>query len=1267
MTQTNLKAELEPIARSYRRFQLWRSLAFCWAWAAIAAGLFLLLYGVTGWFAAFTVPLVIASTVLAAGVIWMRNRATEPAYRWIAQQIERENPKLNTLLLAAVQQQPDAATGELDYLQERVVREALTENRKQPWVQKHTERLFFAQCSQWIAFALLAGALLVLGLIVSPAARARVAEAKGVSVSPGNTSIERGSGLVVLARFGDKLPAEAALVINSKEEGSRRISLAKNLNDPVFGGTLSEVKHDLAYHIEYGERGELRTPDFKVEVFDFPALLRSDAQLTFPKYTELPPKRIEETRRVSAVEGTVVDYSFQLNKPVSSAKLIAKDKSVIPLIPDNTRSNSYLVKMSLDESKHFELQLIDESGRTNKTPTDIVIDVLANRTPELKLTFPRQDLRASPLEELSLQAQASDDFGLRAYGVAYTLAGTETKFIELGQKSGPNEKRQLNHLLALEAISAQPDQLLTYFVWADDLGPDGQIRRTSSDMYFAEVRHFEEIFREGQQQPESESSSPPPPGQQSSQSEKLAELQKQIINATWNLQRRETKSKPSAKYKKDVVVIQESQEKALEQAQELQSGMENPRLKPSVEIVVKEMDRALKQLKVAADNNSPRELASAVGAEQAAYQALLKLQAREFEVTRNRNRKGGGGGGGGQRAQQQLDQLELKQSENRYETQRQAASQQNQNPEQREQLQVLNRLKELAQRQQNLNERLKELQTALQEAKNEAEREAARRQLKRLRDDEREILADVDELQQRMSTPENQAQMAEARQQLDQTRSDVRQAADSLEKDAASQALASGTRAQRDLQQMREDFRKKSSGQFTEEMKQMRSEARQLAQQQEDLAKKIDTLAQSERKTLSDSAERNALADKLVQQTSGLTNVVNNMRRVTEQAESVEPLLSKQLYDTIRKTDQSRINNSLTNSAELLRRGFIPQASEPEQQARTRLDELKRGVERAAESVLGDEAEALRLARSELDELSQQLEREISKAQPGGQQPQNGNEPAQDKQNPNGQRGTGSPQENPQGAQRSASAETSPGSAEPGQKSGEGQTPSSGRGSRQGGAGRNAQAQNSDQDPNSPPARGGQRGNRSNQSAQNSPGESGNQGQPSQSQNGEQATSQEQGQGAGRQNGASPSGGRGGGGRRGGDPNAPRRFFDGNQNANAGGSTGPITGNEYLNWSDRLRDVEEMIDLPELRNQVAEIRERAKAIRAEFKRHSKEPQWSMVQSQIMIPLAEVRSRITEELGRRKSNDSLVPIDRDPVPKKFSELVKRYYEKLGTSE
>lgn len=133
---------------------------------------------------------------------------------------------------------------------------------------------------------------------------------------------------------------------------------------------------------------------------------------------------------------------------------------------------------------------------------------------------------------------------------------------------------------------------------------------------------------------------------------------------------------------------------------------------------------------------------------------------------------------------------------------------------------------------------------------------------------------------------------------------------------------------------------------------------------------------------------------------------------------------------------------------------------------------------------------------------------------------------------------------------------------------------------------------------------------------------------------------------------------------------SPRRFFD----ANPAGDgqvgerqAGPLTGENYSNWSDRLRDVEEMIDVPELRNEVARVRDRARAMRSEFKRHSKNPQWPLVKSQISGPLVEVRNRVAEELARREKSDSLVPIDRDPVPGKYSDLVRRYYEKLGTEE
>ena len=110
-----------------------------------------------------------------------------------------------------------------------------------------------------------------------------------------------------------------------------------------------------------------------------------------------------------------------------------------------------------------------------------------------------------------------------------------------------------------------------------------------------------------------------------------------------------------------------------------------------------------------------------------------------------------------------------------------------------------------------------------------------------------------------------------------------------------------------------------------------------------------------------------------------------------------------------------------------------------------------------------------------------------------------------------------------------------------------------------------------------------------------------------------------------------------------------------------------MTGDGFVDWSDRLRDVEEMLDAPELRTEVARIRDRARAVRLEYRRHGEKPDWAVVKLQIAGPLVEVRSRVAEELARRESNDALVPIDRDPVPARFSELVRRYYEQLGKSD
>jgi hypothetical protein len=102
-----------------------------------------------------------------------------------------------------------------------------------------------------------------------------------------------------------------------------------------------------------------------------------------------------------------------------------------------------------------------------------------------------------------------------------------------------------------------------------------------------------------------------------------------------------------------------------------------------------------------------------------------------------------------------------------------------------------------------------------------------------------------------------------------------------------------------------------------------------------------------------------------------------------------------------------------------------------------------------------------------------------------------------------------------------------------------------------------------------------------------------------------------------------------------------------------------------VDWADGLRNVEEMIDDPELRQQVSTIRDRAREVRLEARRHDKPPQWELVQAQIQQPMQAVRNRLREELARRQSPDNLIAIDRDPVPSRYSELVRRYYERLGS--
>jgi hypothetical protein len=1293
MTLPLLKTALEPIVRRQKLLRLMLGLAAVWL---LLAGVAFLILRTKARGSALVVDFIVAAYVgwlLARLAV----RAWKPDYPAIAKSVEQQHPDLHALLVTAVEQRPEPGGG-LNFLQQRVVVHAVAEVRRRDCVK--TVPAWQLAAATTFQFGMLA----VLGIAASgllrteadvPRAAAEKIEEE-INVTPGDVELEKGSGLVVLAKFGHNVPSEAVLILSPVNKPAQRVALVKNLDDPVFGGGVPEVAGDLSYRVEFSGHA---SRDFHVKIFEHPRLERADARVRHPEFAKLPDKTIADTRRVGAEQGATLDVSFQLNKPVQSASLVAKDGSVVPLIVDPAKAVAELKDFPVTGSKVWELKLKDADGRANKLPATFTLDALPNRRPELKVVTPKGDQRVSPIEELAFRVDAWDDFGLRAAGISYSIGGGGTKEIVLARDSKPDERLHLEHLLKLEDIGVKVDELVSWHVWAEDVGPDGKPRRTEGDMFFAEVRPFEEIYRPGDES----AGGQPQQGGAGAEATKLAELQKQIISATWNLKRAEEQAgatAPDEKYLKDEPVVKDSQEEALGMAQKLAEKIEEPKAAALVANVTQEMERALKELTAAEKSTAP--LPEALAAEQAAYNGLLKLAAHEFRVKRQQQGKGKGQQGDKQRAQ--LDQLEMKDEKKRYETQKEAEQ------PQKEQLAVLNRLKELAQRQQDINERVKELQTAIEEAKTEKEREEARRQLKRLREEEQQLLADADELRQKLDKSENQSRFADERKQLEQTRNDAQQAAESMQKGESSRALAEGKRAEEGFQKMRDDLRKKASGQFKDEMRQMRADARELAQRQQEIAEQLDAKPKGgERRTLDGSSPQEKLSQDFEQQQKGLNDVREQMQRVSSDAEAAEPLLAKQLYDTLRENTQAGTDETLKKAGELARRGYGSQVKQFEEKARGEVEKVKSGVERAAESVLGDEAEALRQARAELDALGRQLDREIAAARPDlaankdgeGQkgESQKGEDEKSDGQKGDGQKGDGQKGEGQKGDGQKGDGQKGEGQKGEGQK-GEGQKGEGQKGEGQKGEGQKGEGQKGDGQKGEGQKGDGQKGEGQKGEGQKGEGEKGD-GQKGEGQGGKGQTAQGGSEGASQ--GSTPGQGQSsGGGQKGsqasaGDPRGERNDAAGGKRAasrlaqlassagtrngsnNGGGGGGggldggpqfdqraPLTGDGFVDWSDRLRNVEEMLDAPELRREVADIREAAKVMRSEFKREGAQPKWDIVKVQIGKPLAELRDRIGQELARRESKEALVPIDRDPVPVKYSDRVRKYYEELGRS-
>ncbi len=1354
MTQQRLLRAVDQVGDRVLRLRAWRWRTACWFGLAILA---CVLIAARRWFGADIssnmIIGVLAGGVLLSFIFQAFTLRRQPSLE-TARQIESTHPGLNDALLAAMEQQPEEPGGQLRYLQTRVIDKAVSHSTYSSWqdvvpngrlkgwmLAGITSLVLFLTCTIF-AFERPANALL------GPPAPVPVKTADGtiygIIVEPGDTELERGTSLLVMARFEGQLPSEANLDLKTGEGDTQRFQMAPGVDSNLFLARVPSISDSGTYQIQYDD--EL-TPEFKVSVFTVPALEQADAHITYPNYTNIEKKIVQDTRRVSVVQGSTVQWLFRLNKDVASAELRAEDGTVTQLAAiDGAAVQGATLKAN--KSQKFTLHLKDADGRENKFPPDIRMSVVENRRPDLKLAFPGKDRPVSPLEEMMVEAKVSDDYGLDSFGVIYSLVGQDEQTVKLGEAAEPKIKHTATHEISLEQLKAEPDQLVSYYFFADDRGPDGAVRRTLSDMYFAEVRQFEQIFRQGQQQAgggqqqqRQQDQQGQQQGQQGQQAQKLGQvgqLQKQIMTATWNLARRPSLDMAEAegltKAKADATVLSDSQETARQQVQELAGEMEDPDMQAIAADLDRDMASAVEKLNAFEDTPTPETLKDALQMEQRAYQRLLQLRAKEFDVQRQQQQQqqqGQQGQQGNNRQQQQLNQLELDNKQNRYEQQSQAQQQQEQQATvDQEQLRTLNRLRELARRQEAINEKLKQLESELRQAKSEEEREEIERQLKRLRDEQQQMLRDIDETAEDIDQQqENLDQSAEMQQQAQQARENALKTSEALKENQLSRAISEGTRTERELKELRDDFRKETASEFEDVMRQMRQEARDVEQQQKDIGKQLADNQDS--KSLRYAEQRKELEEKLQQQAERVEDLSETMREIVKQSEDTEPLLARTLYDAARELKDKPPEKDLEAEKFLVSRGFMDQAREADKEALKGIEKLREGIEKSADTVLGNELDGLRRAQQEMDRLRDQLGDELARNDPNqardqeGNRERNGQRGQQNRQDGERQQRDGEPrdgeprddeQNGRQGERQRREGQQQRGDREGQQREGqqrngrqqdregqrEGQQPGQGQGQdreqqpregepregqqqgQQPGQGQNGQRQQGEQQEGQQREGQPREGQQQQEGQQNGRGQQQGQGGRGQRQDGEPREGQQREGQREPRDGEPREGEPRDGEPRDGEPREgqQRGQRDGQQRrgglrnigreTNGGGGGGqpqyaPLTGDEYRDWTDRLRDVEEMLDDPELRADVARVRDRARGVRVDLKRHSKKPQWDLVRKDILQPMVELQQRIDEEIAKRESKDSLVPIDRDPVPNRYAEMVRRYYEQLGSTE
>ena len=319
------------------------------------------------------------------------------------------------------------------------------------------------------------------------------------------------------------------------------------------------VERDFTYKIV---TDRLASRDYKVTALHPAQVERIDIEYEYPKFTGLKPRLDENSGDIFGPAGTKVKVRITSNKAVTGGALAMRGGTPVPLAapataPANADAREVLeTSFTLDKDAAYRVTLNDIDGLTNVDATEYFIRLLNDRPPDVRVMRPGSDRQVTRLEEITVEARADDDYGISQLDLVYAVRGGQERVIPLHRAGAPPRRQrrgagghgggdQTNvagtHTLYIEELDVQPGDFITYYARARDVARGKRSSEARSDIFFLEVRPFSEEFVSAQSQAMMAGGG--------GGAGDLLEAQKEVIVATWKVQRRSEagKSEPTSR------------------------------------------------------------------------------------------------------------------------------------------------------------------------------------------------------------------------------------------------------------------------------------------------------------------------------------------------------------------------------------------------------------------------------------------------------------------------------------------------------------------------------------------------------------------------------------------------------------------------------------------------------------------------------------------------------------------------------------------------